>query len=237
MEEHNKYYMEVIDMKVNKIVSLMVVLLLMIVMAGCGTAKKNDNQTKDPDIKKSENDRVSDTEEIDDADVASKDAEDHKDSTEDKNSDSEKEDDKQDEDNKEDRTLAPNFTLDDGKGNEYSISDYKGKLLLVNFFTTWCTYCVEEMPHFQKIYDKYRLDDVAILGVNVITDANEMPKEDVLNWIAEKKITFPIVFFDDDEEAIKNYYINGYPTTYVIDKEGYIVGYVNALDEEMLEKK
>lgn len=230
-------------MKGKKILGFMVSLLLVVMMAGCGEAK-DDDKKENMDTQQSDHD-VADTEIIDHVDSAGEgtatDIEPQEDDSVDKDQgDKDEEDkdeegkDKEDED-KEDRTLAPNFTLDDGKGNEYSISDYKNKLLLVNFFTTWCTYCVAEMPDFQKIYDKYRLDDVAILGVNVQKDPKEMPKEDVLNWIADKKITFPIVF-DDEGEAIKHYYLNGYPTTYVIDKEGYIVGYVNALDEKMLEK-
>ncbi len=212
----------------------MVALLMIIMMVGCGTTKNND-QTKGLDIKQNENDLVTDAEKIHDADEGSEGAETGTDSVGDESSDRGSEDDNQDEDNKENRTLAPNFTLDDGKGNEYSLSDYKGNLVLVNFFTTKCKYCVDEMPDFQKIYDKYRLEDVAVLGVNVQKDSKEIPKEDVLDWIVEKKITFPIVF-DDEGDAIENYNINGYPTTYVIDKEGYIVEFFYALDEEMLEK-
>ncbi|GKX31313.1 hypothetical protein SH1V18_37930 [Vallitalea longa] len=128
---------------------------------------------------------------------------------------------------------APDFTLSNGKGSNYTLSDYKGKLILVNFFTTWCTYCREEMPAFQRIYNKYK-DEVAIIGVNVQHDANEKPVSEVLNWLNNLNVTFPVVF-DSDGTATDNYYINGYPTTYVISKQGEIIGYVNAVTEQDLE--
>lgn len=210
-------------------VGLLVVLML--VIAGCGQGK---NTVEAPDVSKTPESKVEETEKVDDTTNG-----DSADKTTDEASKETKDDSKTEEkdqkETKEDRTLAPDFTLDDGKGNEMSLSDYKGKLVLVNFFTTWCTYCVEEMPDFNKVYDKYRLEDVAILGVNVQSDPKEISKEKVLDWLVEKKVTFPVVF-DDEGQVSRNYYINGYPTTYVIDKEGYIVGYVNAVDEAMLEK-
>lgn len=128
---------------------------------------------------------------------------------------------------------APDFTLSNGKGTNYTLSDYKGKLILVNFFTTWCTYCREEMPAFQNIYNKYK-DEVAVIGVNVQHDANEKPVSEVLNWLNNLNVTFPVVF-DSDGTATDNYYINGYPTTYIISKEGEILAYVNAVTEQDLE--
>lgn len=133
------------------------------------------------------------------------------------------------------KTEAPDFTLGDGKGNNYTLSDYKGKLVLVNFFTTWCGYCEEEMPDFQKIHEKYKDEDVAILAINVQQDSKEISIDGVLEWVEERNLTFPVLF-DEDGTATDNYYISGYPTTYVIDKEGYVIGYVNAMNEEMLEK-
>jgi cytochrome c-type biogenesis protein len=139
-------------------------------------------------------------------------------------------------DNEDKETIAaPDFTLSDGKGNSYTLSDYKGKLVFVNFFTTWCGYCKDEMPDFQKIHEKYKDDDVAIIAVDVQHDASEKPIDEVIEWAEDLGITFPVVF-DEDGTATDNYYINGYPTTYVISKEGVVIGYVNAMDEQDMEK-
>ncbi|GMQ55622.1 hypothetical protein AN1V17_00140 [Vallitalea sediminicola] len=140
------------------------------------------------------------------------------------------------EDNEDEKTItAPDFTLSDGKGNNYTLSDYKGELVFVNFFTTWCGYCKDEMPDFQKIHEKYKDDDVAIIAVDVQHDASEKPIDEVIKWADNLGVTFPVVF-DEDGTATDNYYINGYPTTYVISKEGDVIGYVNAMDEQDMEK-
>ena len=65
---------------------------------------------------------------------------------------------------------APDFTLLDQYGAEHSLSDYEGKVLFLNFWTTWCGYCVQEMPHIQELYEEYgeNQEDVVILGVAIL---------------------------------------------------------------------
>jgi cytochrome c-type biogenesis protein len=204
---------------VKSIVLLITVITLLLV--GC---KLNDMDDLDNDKIITDNKEPNDLEDttVEKDKDTSKDKDEKEDTTDDKN-----EDDK-------DKLLAPDFTLSNGKGDNYTLSDYRGKLVFVNFFTTWCGYCEEEMPDFQKVHENYKDEDVAIIAINVQQD-EEISVEEVITWVEERNLTFPVLF-DEDGTSTDHYYINGYPTTYVVDKEGYIIGYVNALNEKMLEK-
>lgn len=128
---------------------------------------------------------------------------------------------------------AIDFTLSDGKGGQISLSDYEGKLVFLNFFTTWCKYCIEEMPEFKEVYEEYGNEEFEILIVDVFADENKS-MEEIINWYENNEYSFPIVF-DEFGEVSRSYYINGYPTTYVIDAEGYIIGVIpGAMDKNML---
>ncbi len=133
-----------------------------------------------------------------------------------------------------DKVKAPNFTLEDGKGNEYTLSDYKGKIVFVNFWQTWCGPCVNEMPDFQKLHEKYNNDEVVILAINVQGNYKEMSQSKVIEWVEDKGYTFPILY---DEEGLisEEYQIIGYPTNYIVDKEGYIATGTYGMTYEMME--
>lgn len=136
---------------------------------------------------------------------------------------------------------AYDFTLKDQYGNEHTLSDYKGKVVFLNFWATWCNPCKIEMPHIENIYKEYGLnkEEVVILGVaNPKSEEypfnNDEPKEKILQFIEENGYTFPILF-DETGEVFYNYYINSFPTTYMIDKEGRIFGYIQgALPKETM---
>lgn len=129
--------------------------------------------------------------------------------------------------------LPINFEMSDGRGNLVNLSEYnKDKILFLNFFTTWCGYCMEEMPGFQKIYEKYS-DDIEIVIVNVNHDPGEVSVDEVLKWYDESGYTFPMVIDEDGIKMEAFYpYVEGYPTTFVYDKDGSFLGYIpGALDE------
>lgn len=83
------------------------------------------------------------------------------------------------------------FNLSDGKGKDYSIKDFKGKLILLNFWGTWCGYCVEEMPILQKVHEKYG-EKLAIVTVNVQSE-RERPLEEVIKWLNDKGYTLSLI--------------------------------------------
>lgn len=128
---------------------------------------------------------------------------------------------------------AYDFTLLDREGNEVSLSSFKGKVVFLNFWASWCPPCRAEMPDIQKIYEKYKDTDVAIITVN-LTAAEKNGIEDTNKFIDENDYTFPVLLDKDGEVAVK-YRISGIPTTYIINKDGIIYNFITgAMNEEMM---
>lgn len=127
------------------------------------------------------------------------------------------------------------FSLGDGRGNTINISEeYKGEFVFLNFFTTWCGYCMEEMPEFQSFHEAYG-DKAEVVIVNVQQDPGEKSVEDVLEWYDSTGYEFPIVFDIDAKDTEQFYpYIQGYPTTFVFDEEGDFLGYIPAMTNEAM---
>jgi cytochrome c-type biogenesis protein len=129
------------------------------------------------------------------------------------------------------KTPAFDFTLVDQYGNEHTLSDYKGKVVFLNFWATWCPPCKEEMPDIEALYNEYGMNegDVIILGVaNPASDEypnnQDVTEDKVIAFLEENEYTFPVVF-DKTGEVLSDYYISAFPTTFMIDKEGNIFGY------------
>lgn len=116
---------------------------------------------------------------------------------------------------------APDFNLKDQYGVTHSLENYKGKVIFLNFWATWCPPCKKEMPDIENIYKEYgeNKKDVVILGVNSEKE-NEVKK-----FLKDKGYTFPTVI-DENSEVMRKYFIQAFPTSFVIDKEGNVYGYV-----------
>ncbi|PAB58385.1 TlpA family protein disulfide reductase [Anaeromicrobium sediminis] len=113
---------------------------------------------------------------------------------------------------------APKFTLKDLNGKDVSLSDYKGKIVLINFWATWCAYCDMEMPDLEKLNKEN--DDLVVLAVNV-----REGKDIVEKYIKEGKYTFPVAL-DESGDVSAKYLVSAFPTTYFVDKEGLLLGAV-----------
>jgi len=113
---------------------------------------------------------------------------------------------------------APDFALKDQDGKSIGLSDYKGKVVFLNFFATWCAPCFAEMPQMSRVYNKFAERDFVILGVGVLERAEQLK-----GFRKDLEITFPTVA---DEEGIvaARYSVRGLPVSYLIDREGYIIG-------------
>ena len=116
---------------------------------------------------------------------------------------------------------APDFNLKDQYGVIHSLENYKGKVIFLNFWATWCPPCKKEMPDIENIYKEYgeNKKNVVILGVNSEKE-NEVKK-----FLKDKEYTFPTVI-DKNSEVMRKYFIQAFPTSFVIDKEGNVYGYV-----------
>ena len=112
--------------------------------------------------------------------------------------------------------VAPDFTLEDMDGESYKLHDYRGKVVLVNFWATWCPPCRKEMPALEALYKKLGTDDFAVLAVNQWEDPDH-----VFAYTGELNVfpTFPILF-DPESKISADYGVKGLPTSFLIDKKG-----------------
>lgn len=127
---------------------------------------------------------------------------------------------------------AVQFTLADQYGNIHNMSDYLGKVVFINFWTTWCGYCKQEMPDIERLYEEYgsNAQDVVILGAaNPSSDKYpnnaDVSKDEINKFISDNNYTFPTVI-DETGELFQAYGIGSFPTTMIIGKDGNILGYV-----------
>ena len=117
---------------------------------------------------------------------------------------------------------APGFTLDllgsDSSNEKVSLSDYRGQVVMINFWATWCPPCREEMPAMQSVYEDYQEEGFVVLAVNTTFQDNEL---DVIDFIAEYGLSFPILM-DRSGDVSQQYQLRGLPSTYFVDHKGVI---------------
>ncbi|MDR7855588.1 TlpA disulfide reductase family protein [Tissierella sp.] len=124
---------------------------------------------------------------------------------------------------------SPDFTLKNLEGEDVSLSDFRGKIVLINFWATWCSWCDVEMPDLQKLDDEN--DDLVVLAVNVMED-----KDTVKKYMEDGGYSFEVVF-DEEGEIATTYLVNGLPNSYFVDEEGILLGGVPGMMtyEQMVE--
>lgn len=115
------------------------------------------------------------------------------------------------------RPEAPDFTLLDLDGETHHLADYRGKVVIVNFWATWCPPCRAEMPSMQRAWEKLRNQGVVMLGIDVGED-----EETVFQFLADYPVEFPLLL-DRDSRVVDAWGVRGLPTTFVVDPEGRLV--------------
>ena len=129
------------------------------------------------------------------------------------------------------------FTLTDLEGKAVRLSDQQGKVVVLDFWATWCGPCKSSFPTLQEVFEKYRSNDrVAIFALNTWERVGGRQREELVKkFMAENKYTFPVLF---DEGFVDRYGVEGIPTKFIIDKKGRIafksIGF-NGADEMMRE--
>ena len=117
-----------------------------------------------------------------------------------------------------DKTANLDFTLLDMDGNELNLNDYRGKVILLDFWATWCAPCRIEIPGFIELFDKYEERGLAVLGISV-----DDPVEALQLYAEDMEMDYPVLI-GDQRDDIKDAYgpLYGFPTTYLITREGNI---------------
>ncbi|MGP0567075.1 peroxiredoxin family protein [Nitrospina sp. 32_T5] len=114
--------------------------------------------------------------------------------------------------------LAPNFELPTLNGGKISLKDYRGKVVFINFWATWCATCKVEMPSMQKVYDKFKDRGFEMLTISVDKD-----QKLIQPFMEEYNLTFPVLLDPDEEIAKQVYKTTGVPETFIVSKNGVIV--------------
>jgi len=117
----------------------------------------------------------------------------------------------------EDHPSAPEFILQDVYGKQHALSDYRGRVLVVNFWATWCGPCREEMPSMQRAADWLAKHDIPLIGIGVGETRNQ-----VMAFLQDYPLRFPLLL-DTNNVAMKHWAAQTIPTTYVVNAQGQVI--------------
>ena len=134
-------------------------------------------------------------------------------------------------------TTAPDFTLHAMGGPNLRLQEQRGRVVMVNFWATWCAPCRQEMPHLNRLYEKYRGAGFVLLGVNVDDDTGKAAEV-----AAKLGVTFPVLL-DTQKSVSKLYDVSTMPSTMLIDRDGkvryvhrgYLAGYEDNYEKQIRE--
>ncbi len=113
------------------------------------------------------------------------------------------------------RKTVPDFSLEDSTGSLIKLSSYKGRVVLLDFWATWCTGCKQEIPWYMEFQDKYKKDGLSAIGVSLDDDGWKSVKP----FLQQHKINYPIVIGDWNDMG-KRFGFNSMPATLLIDRDG-----------------
>ncbi|MEO0574585.1 MAG: TlpA disulfide reductase family protein [Pseudomonadota bacterium] len=130
--------------------------------------------------------------------------------------------------------VAPNFSLKNSAGEDVSLTDLRGDVVMINFWATWCGPCREEMPLLDEMHSRYNRVGFSLLGVNIDDDPRRAEE-----MIESLGVTFPVVF-DNTKKVSQQYDVNAMPVTILLDREGVVrhvhYGYKPGYEDKYLEQ-
>ena len=118
-------------------------------------------------------------------------------------------------------TTAPNLVLSDLQGRSVRLSDYRGKIVVLNFWATWCPPCREELPEVSRTAEQLASSSDVVLWTVNLTDGSRETESTVRNYLTKNQITLPILL-DQNGQAANAYHVTSIPTTFIIDQQGII---------------
>ena len=129
---------------------------------------------------------------------------------------------------------APDFALKSSTGANLRLSEYRGDVVMINFWATWCGPCRQEMPLLDELYSRYQRVGFSLLGVNIDDDSRK-----AMNMVSELGVSFPVLF-DNRKEVSKMYQVDAMPVTVILDREGTVryvhQGYKPGYEEKYLDQ-
>jgi peroxiredoxin len=129
---------------------------------------------------------------------------------------------------------APDFALKSSTGENMRLSEYRGDVVMINFWATWCGPCRQEMPLLDELYNRYQRVGFNLLGVNIDDDSSR-----AMQMVSELGVNFPVLF-DARKEVSKLYNVDAMPVTVLVDREGNVRhvhnGYKPGYEEKYLDE-
>jgi thiol-disulfide isomerase/thioredoxin len=122
--------------------------------------------------------------------------------------------------------VAPNWTLNDFTGKTHTLSEYRRKVVVMDFWATWCEPCKEVMPRMQKLYEKYQDKDVVVFGVN------SWEQKDPVVFMQKKRFAYPVLL--KGEEIAESYRVTTLPSVYIVGVDGRIIYSYEGVDHKNL---
>jgi len=126
---------------------------------------------------------------------------------------------------------APRFELKDLSGKVVRLTDFSGKVVLIDFWATYCLPCHEAIPEFRKLHDEFKADGFEVVGISVDAYTGNVP-----DFVREYKIQYPVVL-DPKQETAQSFGFSQLPTTFLVDRAGRIrrkwLGFDPAIGEEI----
>lgn len=134
------------------------------------------------------------------------------------------------------QSAAPDFTLRTMDGKNLRLQEQRGRVVMINFWATWCAPCRQEMPHLAKLYDKYRGSGFELLAVNV-----DEEQAKAVGLAQKLNLKFPVLFDGEKKQVSGLYDLKAMPSTVIIDRDGrvrhvhrgYRDGYENTYDQQI----
>ncbi len=113
---------------------------------------------------------------------------------------------------------APQFELRDLQGKNHRLADYAGRVVVINFWASWCAECIDEMPSLNSLYERFRGKGLVVLGI-----ASDRKSETVEQALRRVPVSYPVLLETTGRVFVRQYTVVGLPTTVIIDREGNIV--------------